>query len=114
MPTPPCPEQERTSLHRLVGCEAVEMGAQASAERYTSQLGALELRTRWDNFTKAADMCRMRRSGSEGRWLQVVGDGRARLRGTYYSLGLAAGGRESVGLIVQSPRTRAELSGTRG
>ena len=78
-------------MHRLVGCEAVEMGAQASAERYTSQLGALELRTRCDNFTKAADTCRMRRSGSEGRWLQVVGDGRARLCGTYYSLRLAAG-----------------------
>ena len=77
-------------MHRLVGCEAVEMGAQVSAGRYTSQLGAPELRTRWDNFTKAADTCGMRRSGSEGRW-SVVGNGRARLCGTYYLLGLAAG-----------------------
>ena len=78
-------------MHRLVGCEAVVSGAQASAERYTSQLGALKLLARWDCFAKAADMCGMRRSGSEGRRLQVVGDGRARFRGTYYSLGLAAG-----------------------
>ena len=90
MLSPPCSVQEQTSVHRLVGCEAVESGAQASAGRYTSQLGAPTLRTRWDCFAKAADTCGMRRSGSDGRWSQVVGDGRARLRGTYYSLGLAA------------------------
>ena len=33
VPTPPCSVQERTSVHRLVGCEAVVSGAQASAGR---------------------------------------------------------------------------------
>ena len=44
----------------------------------------------WDSFTKAADTCRICRSGNMDRWSQVVRDGCARLRGTYYSLGLAA------------------------
>ena len=33
VPTPPCSVQEQTSVHRLVGCEAVVSGAQASAGR---------------------------------------------------------------------------------
>ena len=40
VPTPPCLVQEWTSMHRLVGCEAVVLGVQASAGHYTSQLGA--------------------------------------------------------------------------
>ena len=89
VPTPPCSVQEWTSVHRIVGCEAVVLGVQASAGRETSQLGAPELLTRWDSFTKAADMCGMCRSGSEGRRSQVVGEDCAGLCGTYYSLGLA-------------------------
>ena len=78
-------------MHRLMGCEAVVSGVQASAGRYTLQLNVPKLCTHWNSFTKAADMCGMCRSGNESRWSQVVGDSRARLRGTYYSLGLAAG-----------------------